>query len=149
MGACYKGCCSRRRDVETRQLRIVTAQCYKGVALAGETRKTLTTRMLACGLTLKTRMLDCACHMVVAHTYESRMRTCNTCMHASIAQHVLIFHTQTLPRSFLLPPPPPPLPAPQDSIPSDCRDLLEKLLVKDFTQRIKLEEIKAHPWLNS
>ena len=34
-----------------------------------------------------------------------------------------------------------------DTITPQCRDLLEGLLNKDYTARIKLEDIKTHPWL--
>ena len=34
-----------------------------------------------------------------------------------------------------------------ESISPECRDLLEKLLNKDYLARIKLDDIKQHPWL--
>ena len=34
-----------------------------------------------------------------------------------------------------------------ESLSAECRDLLEKLLDKNMTTRIKLQDIKSHPWL--
>jgi hypothetical protein len=31
---------------------------------------------------------------------------------------------------------------------AECRDLLEKLLNKDYTARIKLNDIKSHAWMS-